>query len=204
MSIFKQVEANKHDNIKLVENLRAGSVDAFTTIYNLFWRRIFAIAYKKLKSKEIAEELVQDLFVNLWKKKELLQINNLEHYLFASIKNAILDYYGALSVENKYINHTKNLAPYPKNYTEEIIYHNELSYVLEESVHKLPLKSQEIFRMSRFENLSIKDIASKLKLSEKSVEYHLTKALKMLRILLKDFILFTLIIIFTYLEVSFS
>ncbi len=178
----------KTSNKELLEALKKGDEVAFSYIYNHYWKGIFRVAYNKTKSKETAEELVQELFIELWRKREVLSINQLENYLFTAIKNAILDFYRSQNVMQRYVDYKKNISIPQINFTDETLSHNELSFALYEGITKLPLKSQKIFRMSRFENFSIKQIAKTLKISEKTVEYHITKALKYLKIILKDFI----------------
>ena len=177
----------------LLDEFVKGDIKAFEKIYLFYSPKIIGFAIKKLRSKEIAEEIVQDVFIKLWTKRDLLQINNLEKYLYTTVKNAILDYYGALKVENKYLQFKKNTVSSNINFTEQAVIHHELTKALEESMLQLPEKSRKVFKMSRIENRSVKEIAVKMKLSEKSVEYHLTKSIKILRVLLKDYVLLALL-----------
>ena len=177
----------------LLDEFVKGDIKAFEKIYLFYSPKIIGFAIKKLRSKEIAEEIVQDVFIKLWIKRDLLQINNLEKYLYTTVKNAILDYYGALKVENKYLKFKKNSVSAHINFTEQAVIHHELTTVLEKSMLRLPEKSRKVFKMSRIENRSVKEIAVKMKLSEKSVEYHLTKSIKILRVLLKDYVLLALL-----------
>jgi len=177
----------------LLDAFVKGDIKAFEKIYLFYSPKIIGFAIKKLRSKEIAEEIVQDVFIKLWIKRDLLQINNLEKYLYTTVKNAILDYYGALKVENKYLKFKKNSVSAHINFTEQAVIHHELTTVLEKSMLRLPEKSRKVFKMSRIENRSVKEIAVKMKLSEKSVEYHLTKSIKILRVLLKDYVLLALL-----------
>jgi RNA polymerase sigma-70 factor (ECF subfamily) len=187
MRVSYQSDEKEWNNQQLIAGLREGDENAFTAIYKRYWSPVFMVAYRKTKSKEIAEELVQNLFVNLWNRREILQITQLENYLFTSIKNAVLRYYESQLVHQKYLEYQMHL-PTPYEYrTEETISLNELDSALQNGLAKLPEKSQEIFRMSRFENKSISEIASRFDISEKAVEYHITKSLRTLRHLLKDF-----------------
>ena len=178
----------------LTEALKMGDRHAFEYIYRNYWYRIFLVAYRKTKSKEIAEELVQELFLNLWKKKESLQIHQLENYLFTCIKNSILAYFESQSIKSRYIASTKTEIANAYHEAEQNISLYEINSALNKGLDSMPEKTKKVFQMSRFENLSIHEIAAKLKLSEKAVEYHLTKSLKLLKTLLKDFIISFLII----------
>ena len=187
MRVSYQSDEKEWNNEKLIDGLRAGDENVFAAIYKCYWNPIFMVAYRKTKSKEVAEELVQNLFVNLWNKRAVLQITHLENYLFTSIKNAVLRYYESQFVHQKYLDYQKHLPTPHECRTEETICLNELDSALQNGIATLPEKSQEIFRMSRFENKSIREIASAFNISEKAVEYHITKSLRTLRHLLKDF-----------------
>jgi len=187
MSVFYRSDSGEWSDSQLVEGLKAGDQDAFAHIYGIYWHKIFMVAYRKTKSRETAEELVQNLFVNLWNKHEKLQINQLENYLFTCIKNAVIRHYESQVVEQKYLDHRKHLPVPHDRHTEETVSLNELNSALQDGLLKLPEKSRRIFKMSRFENRSTHEIATELNISEKAVEYHITKSLKLLRHLLKDF-----------------
>jgi len=178
--------------------LKKGDQGAYEYIYKRYWYKIFLVAYKKTKSKETAEELVQELFLNLWKKREHLEIHQLEHYLFSSIKHSIFAYYASQSLEHKYIESARGQVESELSGIEETIAVDEINIALKRGLETLPDKTKKVFQMSRFENLSVHQIAKKLKLSDKAVEYHLTKSLKILKTLLKDFIISILIFIFGY------
>jgi len=175
-----------------------GDHGAFEYIYKTYWYKIFLVAYRKTKSKETAEELVQELFLNLWNKRESLKINQLEHYLFSSIKHSIFAYYASQSLKHKYIESARNQVESENSVIEAAIAVDEIHIALLKGLETLPDKTKKVFQMSRFENLSVHQIAKKLELSDKAVEYHLTKSLKILKTLLKDFIISILIFIFGY------
>lgn len=187
MRISYRLDSGEWSNSQLVDGLKAGDQEAFAHIYRIYWHKVFMVAYRKTKSRETAEELVQNLFVNLWNKHEKLQINQLENYLFTCIKNAVIRHYESQVVEQKYLDYQKHLPVSHDRHTEETISLNELNSALEDGLLKLPEKSRTIFKLSRFENRSTHEIATELNVSEKVVEYHITKSLKLLRHLLKDF-----------------
>lgn len=167
--------------------LRTGDEMAFQEIYQRFWKKLYAVAYRKVGVKEVAEELIQDIFEKLWNKRESVIIENLDYYLFSAVKYSVINYIKSQITEQKYFDQLK--------YTDTIDTHNvfvinELSKEIEVGITALPAKTQEIFRLSRQEHLSVKEIAAKSQLSEKAVEYHITQALKSLRIHLKEYIEF--------------
>jgi len=174
------------DNI-LVRLLRTSDEKAFREIYARYWKKIFFIAARKTHSKEVAEELTQNLFVSLWQKREAADILQLENYLCAAIKYCIINYIRAQIAREKYSESAINNARPDDNPAE----HAALLHNLEECIQKgllhLPEKTRKVFTLSRFENNSVKQIAEKMNLSEKAVEYHITKSLKLMHIHLKNF-----------------
>lgn len=172
---------------ELLEALRNGDENAFNEIYERFWYRIFLAAYQRLRKKELAQEMVQNLFLKLWEKRASLQIRQLEHYLFASIRHAIIDHINAQLVVNNYREYYTAFTKVEEETTDRMVALDEVSEALEEALTRLPEKSQEVFRLSRLNHWPVDKIANHLDLSTKTVQYHLTKSLKFLRAHLKEF-----------------
>lgn len=177
----------------LLDAMREDQEQAFTEIYKRYCYRIFTVAYRKLKNCEVAEELVQDLFADLWTRRSSNQIQQLENYLFTAIRYRIINYIKAQQVKSGYELYCRLSASEADTDTEKSLAHNDLSDALLTSMRKLPEKSREIFQLSRLEHYSVSEISVRVKLSEKSVEYHLTKSLKLLRTYLRDYLLLGLI-----------
>lgn len=173
----------------LLEALRAGEEKAFTEIYKRYCYRLFTVAYHKLKNRQTAEELVQDLFADLWSRRDNNQIQQLENYLFSAIRYRIINYIKGQKVRMGYELYCRLSASEADTQTEKLLALNDLSEALLASVRKLPEKSREIFQLSRLEHYTIPEISARVKLSEKSVEYHITKSLKLLRTYLRDYLL---------------
>lgn len=176
----------------LLDALRADQEQAFTEIYKRYCYRLFTVAYRKLKSSEVAEELVQDLFADLWIRRSSNQIQHLESYLFTAIRYRIINHIKAQQVKTGYELYCRLSANETDTDTEKSLALNDLSEALLASMRKLPEKSREIFQLSRLEHYTVPEISVRVKLSEKSVEYHLTKSLKLLRTYLRDYLLLAL------------
>jgi RNA polymerase sigma-70 factor (family 1) len=174
--------------MQLIENLIQGDRNSFTAIYKQYWYKLFLIAQRRLNDKAVSEELIQDIFVQIWDKRASLQIHSLENYLVTAVKYAVVDYIRTQVVKNKYIHYYHTFIEQQEFQTDNIIAVNDLNTRIEEGLKTLPEKSQEVFRLSRVENWPVTKIATHLQLSEKGVEYHITKSLKTLRIHLKDFV----------------
>lgn len=165
----------------LVMNLREGKIDAFEEIYKRYWYKLFKIAYHQIGSQEDAEELVQEVFLSIWKRRSDVVIKHLDLYLTLAIKNQVYDYIKSQISFRKYQEYLIFQEIHQNHSTDEIVNFAELSNATEKALGRLPEKSAEVFRRSRFENQSVKEIAEVLNLSEKAVEYHITKSLKFLR-----------------------
>lgn len=173
--------------MQLLTSLNEGSREAFSVIYERYWFKLYRLAYKKLDSKEAAEELVQDIFVGLWQKRETLEIRQLENYLFRAVKYSVIDIIESKAVHEKFVAYYEVFTDQTDQNADEDLALVDLTEAIEKGLMDLPEKSQEVFKLSRFNHLTIPEIAQKLSLSEKAVEYHLSKALKVLRVSLRHF-----------------
>jgi len=178
----------------LLKLLRQQELGAFEEIYLRYWRKLYSAAYKRVQSKEISEELVQDIFTSLWVNREILKVELLSAYLFSAIKYKVINHLEKEFSRKLYHKVQAGVSHAMENTTEDAIYLNDLNLALEREIQKLPPKRQEIFKLSRQQHLSIKQVASHLGISEKTAENQLGKALKVLKINLKHFNFFVLII----------
>lgn len=172
----------------LLEALATDDRGAFAEVYERYWYRVFALAYRKLKSRETAEELVQDLFATLWHNRAQQTITQLEHYLLVAINHRVLGYIRAYRVRTHYADYCRKLLSKTTHETEEALAATDLSAAFLRGVELLPEKSREVFRLSRLEHQSVEEIAAHLDVTPKTVEYHLTKSMKLLRTYLREFI----------------
>ncbi|WP_128548299.1 RNA polymerase sigma factor [Larkinella soli] len=166
---------------QLVGFLRDDDAGAFEEIYNRYWYKLFGVAYHQIGTKEEAEELVHDLFESLWHRRRQLVVRHLGMYLVVSIKHLSTNYIKS-QINHRRLQEYLILHEMQQSFsTEELVNFADLSQAVEEVMKKLPEKTCEIFRLSRFENRSVRDIANELNLSEKAIEYHLTKSMKLLK-----------------------
>ncbi len=169
------------ENEQLVERLQAGDVKAFSEIYNRFWLKLYNLALAQIGAKEDAEDLIHNLFESLWKKRREASIRNLTTYLIVSVRYLSIAYVKSRINLRKYQEYLIFQEIQRNSSTEEILNFVDLQKAVEAAMKKLPEKTIEVFRMSRFEEKSVREIAEKLNLSEKAVEYHITKSLKVLK-----------------------
>ncbi|MCY7352574.1 MAG: sigma-70 family RNA polymerase sigma factor [Cytophagaceae bacterium] len=176
-----------HSDDELLAGLLESNPHAFEEIYRRYWYKLFGIAYHETGTREEAEELVHDLFEQLWNRRQQAVVRNLSTYLVVSIKYLTINYIKSKITHRKFQEYLIFSELQQSMVTDEAIYFTDLSKAVEEAMQKLPEKSVEIFKLSRFENQSVRDIARHMSLSEKAVEYHITKSLKVLREQLRAF-----------------
>jgi len=181
---------NEEDTVKA---LSEGDEAAFLKIYELYWYKIYLIAYRRLRKKEIAEELTQDLFLKLWEKRKTLKPQKIDNYLSVAIKNAVIDHIHSGLVASKYVDFYKAFGESTsRQQTQDTVEFDDLSHAIERGLSNLPVKTQEVFKLSRLNSWAPDKIAKHLHLSEKTVGYHLTKSLKFMRAYLREYLLLVL------------
>lgn len=176
-------------DLLLLRELQQGNSKAFEEIYDLYWDLLFDLAVKKVSNRLIAQEMVQNIFEALWKNRERVQVKALEPYLKTALKFQVFKYYRAAVVQQKHLQYIAT------SYDDPVIpdadqNSQELFETVSSTLRRLPVKTQQVFRLSREEQLSTKEISMQLEMSEKSVEYHITRSLKLLRTQLRQFFSF--------------
>ncbi len=179
---------------ELIGLLKSGDRTAFTEIFNRYQSLLYIFAYKKIGEREEAKDLIHELFLTLWEKREDIHIaGTLPAYLFTIIKNKILDLYKHKKVSQRYLDIFQNYLDTNQNATDYLIRHNDLSALIEKEIAGLPTRMREVFELSRKTNLSRKEIANELNLSEQTVKSHMHHALRILKTKLGALIVFILI-----------
>ncbi|WP_316799757.1 RNA polymerase sigma-70 factor [Pedobacter frigidisoli] len=172
-------------DIMLLSALKAGDRAAFEEIYHQNWERMYKYAFYILKDQDQCTDIVQEIFVKMWVNRDALVVRSFRAYLISAVKYKIANN----------IRHEKIRADFFSSApTNDVSYNladneleiRELKNLIESAVGQLPPKCREIFLLSRNEYLSNKEIAVKLKISEKTVEGQMTIALKRLRKALGD------------------
>lgn len=161
---------------------------AFRALYERFAKKLYKLAYQKTASTEIAEEIVQEVFVGLWEKRENLLIGNVENYLLSAVRYQVINHLRTVIAQRKFVEPQEQTQVLTQE-AELPLTVEDLQNALEKSLEVLPEKTRQVFRMSRNEYLSHREIAQRLDLTEKSVEYHITQALRHLRTHLRDFLM---------------
>jgi len=168
--------------------------ELFEQLFKAHYKALHAYATTILKDIDIAEEVVQNLFLKFWEKRELLSIaTSIKAYLYKCVYNDSLNYLKHENVKLKHQNftvYTMDTSSEPASAKAEL---TELETKLRAALNELPEQCRTIFQLSRFEELKYKEIAEQLGLSIKTVENQMGKALKILRIKLVDFLILVLL-----------
>lgn len=176
-------EYSHYEDQELIALLQQGDAGAFTCIYDRYWERLFAIAYHFCRQKELSREIVQEIFMGLWDRKFIVDIQTLSAYLATATKYLVLR---ELRKENRRKrSRESHLSFEDVHLEEEEIDARFLRDYIRGQVEQMPEQCQIVYRYSREQHLSIPQIADILKISPKTAENHLTRALKALRLTLK-------------------
>ncbi|WPV02090.1 RNA polymerase sigma-70 factor [Mucilaginibacter sp. cycad4] len=168
--------------VELIALIKAGDINAFDEFYKRNWRALYQTAYRSTGSSDDAKDLVQTVFINLWNCRYSLQPDRYNaSYLFRSLKNSIINFHKKDSVRKKSMDNLLYVE-YGDQYThEDNLIAKELSVVIEGEIRELPKKMQEVFILSRQQNLSVNEISEALNIAPRTVKNQLSNALKILR-----------------------
>lgn len=178
--------------ISFLEKIRSGDEDCFKTLFDHYYPRLFIIVRGYVNNRSDAEEITQDIFIKVWKKRENIN-TNLCGFLLTLTKNCCLDY--LRSKKNK-IFRSDNLIQLEalvnikalEDPATILSIENELQKSISEGIQQLPDKCKEVFVQSRFRGLKNIEISEELNISIKTVENHMSKALKHMRLHLKEYL----------------
>jgi RNA polymerase sigma-70 factor (ECF subfamily) len=176
--------------VLLRKQVATGNVPAFEQLYNALWSRLYSIAYNYVRDTATAQEIVQEVFIKLWlKRADLHEVNDIHAFAVRAVQFRIYDFFDKRKIESKYAQQVLEQGEGIVNNTHHLVEYNETLRVIEQEIRELPDTTQHVFRLSRFEQLSNEEISNKLKISIKTVEYHITQSLKHLRMKVGNFVL---------------
>ncbi|PAW92334.1 RNA polymerase sigma-70 factor [Mucilaginibacter sp. MD40] len=174
---------------RLLPLIAAGDQHAFSELYEIFYPTLLRHVIQKVNSLSAAEDILHDLFLSIWKTRErITEIDSLPAYLFTSCRYLIIS-----SIKKKQLEfvHEENYDEHPdtERSIEEKLYYRYLLDIVNEEIERLPEKCKEVFKLSRIECKTNKEIALHLHISESTVENQINKALKRLKFITKDILI---------------
>ena len=193
---MSSLSSDKLSDQKLIKQIAKGNQLAFTQLFDKYWKSLSSTACKVLKDRDAAHDIVQEIFVDLWLKRENLSVEHVSSYLHTAVRYRVINHiqkHRVSMTDLDFVDEFKSL-----NTTEEFLNLRELHEVLKQSVSELPPQCSKVFRMSRFDYLSNKEIADKLGLSVRTVENHIAQAIRLLRPKIKKTILSLLLLCYLF------
>ena len=168
---------------ELLVLLRQDSKEAYTEIYDRFHGILYAFAYKKLNDREEARDLIHELFLSLWERRDLLEVKTgLQAYLFTAVRNKVLNLIKHKKVSFAYVESFQSYLDGSQTAVDELLQQKELIAFIEKEIQALPYKMRLVFELSRKDHYSRVEIAKELNLSEETVKSHMHHAIKILRV----------------------
>lgn len=166
---------------------------AYTEIFHRYKHLLYLHAYRLLKNREDAREVVQELFVTLWNRRSVLPVTTcLSAYLYTSVRNSVLKIISHKRVESAYFTSIKTYFREGSAVADHLVRQKELAFAIEKEINELPPRMRTIFNLSRKGYLSHGEIADRLSLSPATVKKQVNNALKILRVKLGHFLLLLL------------
>ena len=182
--LFNDNEGNQQF---ILSELQKGNERAFDIIFKQYYKSLCQFSYSFIKDQNIAENLVQEVFIKLWEKREnIANIDNFLSYLMGMVRNQSIDFLRKEKIDSKIYN--KLQPEKSENTTEEQVSRNEFEEKLLKSIMNLPERCRIAIEMSRFDGFSNKEIAQKMEISVKGVEALIGRSLKLLRSELYEFL----------------
>jgi RNA polymerase sigma factor (sigma-70 family) len=176
-----KLDGNLEKDLALFASIKQGDVSAFENIYNTYWFVLFDTAYKRLKDKEKCQDIIQNVFTDLWNRRERLEIENPEAYLHTAVRFQTLK---AISQNAKNVSFVDvfDAEIISSLKTDGVLLEREAKHIIKHFINALPAKRRAIFLMHYFDELSTTAIARELNVSQKTVQNQLTTASHALRL----------------------
>lgn len=174
-----QTQLAEYTNQDLEQLLRNDRKRGFDLIFEQYWKRLYTYAYQIYTEEAICEDIVQEVFVSLWQKSENTSIVNLEGYLFRAVKYKVINQLRDLKFKPEHHELLSEIST-PEKASRQLEY-NDFELIIQTEISKLPPKCKKVFMLSRFEDFSNAEIAQELHISIRTVEKHISDALRHLK-----------------------
>ena len=185
----RQSKYAKHTDQKLAALLQQGDEYAYTEIFERYKVLLYKHAYRLSGDEEEANDIISDLFLVLWQKRESLNLQvSLSSYLYGSIRNRVFDLITHQKVITRYLDSIREFIEQGHYETDERIRAKELAEIIEREIAALPPKMREVFELSRSGEFSYKEIGEMLNITEGTVKQQVHNALKTLRLKIHSFL----------------
>lgn len=183
------MEENRIANVELVNKLKKGDALAFQKVFYLFEKRLYLFVFSYTKSKYVSEEIIQEVFIKLWEKKEMLDSSkSFDSFIFTMTRNFTFNYLRDASRRQSTRKELWNNIVFQRNTVEEEVIFREYGEIVENIIRELPQQKRSIYQLSRKEGKTNSEIADILGISSKTVKNHLWKTMGIIRAQLRPYI----------------
>lgn len=167
-------------DLELYSLAKSGDENAFTKLYRRHWQSLFNGAYKRLQCKDQSQDIVQNIFIDFWERRNSLDVGNVQAYLHTAVRFQVFKY-TARQPQNARLLHSFEASLAAAGHADDAILEEEILTLLSLWINALPLKGREIFLQHYFEGLSTSEIAARLDIAQKTVQNQLNTATAELR-----------------------
>jgi RNA polymerase sigma-70 factor (ECF subfamily) len=189
-----------YNDEELMQEIKADNMFAFDVLYKKYCKRVYKFGYSILKSPEESENIMQDVFLSLWENRHKVQKDSsIKSFVFTITYNKAISIIRKKARESQFIEYLKSLQEITEEPVNVKLEYNELKTKLDEIINALPQRQKEVYLLHRVEGLKYNEIAERLNISVKTIETHMSCALKTIREKLGNYSLMA--ILFWYLFV---
>ncbi|WP_254778992.1 RNA polymerase sigma-70 factor [Pedobacter sp. ok626] len=176
------IEYNLLPDTELFIRLKEGDNVAFSEIYQRFGGILFVFIKRRVGDTDDAKDILQELFVDLWVKRETIEITTkASSYLYAAVRYKMLNFIERNATQKRYVDAIESINEQDMVMTDHLVREKQLASIIERNVDALPKKMKEVFLLSRQVNLTYVEIADKLNISKLTVRAQVKNAIKILR-----------------------
>jgi RNA polymerase sigma-70 factor, ECF subfamily len=173
---------SSYSDEKLIQEIKADNMFAFDVLYKKYCKRVYTFGYSILKSKEEADDLIQEVFLKLWENRHNVEKgSSIKSYVFSITYNSAVSIIRKKASESKFVEYLKSLQEINEEPVNVELEYKELTNKLDEIIMALPKRQREVYLLRRVENLKNNEIAELLNISVNTIENHMSRALKTIR-----------------------
>ena len=183
----------------LMQEIKAGNMFAFDALYKKYCKRVYKFGYSILKTREEVENLMQDVFLNLWKNRyKVEKDSSIKSYIFTTTYNSAISIIRKKARESEFIEYLKSVQEINEEPVNVELEYNELTEKVNDIVNHLPDRQKEVYLLHKVEGLKYLEIAERLNISVNTIENHMCRALKTIREKLGNYSLIVILFVFLF------
>ena len=186
--------SNESTDNDLIIRIRNNDKSSFEELFDRYWEMLFRFGNGILEDEELCQDIIQEVFTDLWQRRKILLIENVKAFLFQAVRNKVAKYIRHIRLKRKHLEAIAKLSGVGPS-ADAIYELKELRQTIDQHLKALPNRCYQIFRLSRFEHYSNKEIAQHLNISIRTVETQISRATRHLRESLSPELLVTLVLL---------